>query len=50
MIDLNMGLGDGGNVQVCPTSSLLRPLNVAFVMGVWGISLVFIVGTHANAY
>ncbi len=44
MIDLNMGLGDGGNVQVCPTSSLLGPLNVISVMGVWAISLVFIVG------
>ncbi len=45
MIDLKMGLGDGGNVKVCPASSLLGPLNVAFVMGVWGIRLVFIVGT-----
>jgi hypothetical protein len=39
----NMGLGDGGSVQVHPTSSLLGPLNVTSVVGVWGISLVFIV-------
>jgi hypothetical protein len=38
-----MGLGDGGSVQVHPTSSLLGPLNVTSVVGVWGISLVFIV-------
>ncbi len=44
MISLNMSLGDGGNVQVRPTSSVLTPLNVASVVGVWGISLVFIVG------
>ncbi len=44
MIDLNMGLGDGGSVKVCPASSLLGPLNVAFVMGVWGISLMIIIG------
>jgi hypothetical protein len=44
MIGFNMGLGDGCNVQVCPTSSLVAPLNVASIVGVWGISLVFIVG------
>jgi hypothetical protein len=44
MIGFNMGLGDGGSVQVHPTSSLLTPLNVASIVGVWGISLVFIVG------
>jgi hypothetical protein len=40
MTSFNMGLGDGGSVQVCPTSSLLGPLNVAYVVGVWGISLL----------
>ncbi len=44
MTSLSMGLGDGGSVQVCPTSSLLGALNVAFVVGLWGISLLFIVG------
>jgi hypothetical protein len=30
--------------KVRPTSSLLGPLNVASVVGVWGINLVFLVG------
>jgi cation-transporting ATPase 13A3/4/5 len=44
MASLSMGLGDGGGVQVRPTSSLLGPLNVASVVGIWGINLVFLVG------
>jgi hypothetical protein len=33
MTSLNMGLGDGGSVQVHPTSSLSGPLNVALLCG-----------------
>jgi len=45
MNNLSMGLGDGGSVQICRTSSLLGPLNAASVVGVWGISLLFIIGS-----
>jgi hypothetical protein len=33
MIGLSVGLGDGGSVQVRPTSTLLGPLNVASIVG-----------------